>query len=72
MQPLTVGAEQFERLLLAGTRFIDVRAEIEFARGAIPGAVNLPILTTAEREQVGTCYKRSGQEAGAPGRGRSE
>ncbi len=46
-----------------GARFIDVRAEIEFARGAIPGAVNLPILTTAEREQVGTCYKRQGQEA---------
>jgi tRNA 2-selenouridine synthase len=63
MQPVTVGAEQFEQLLLAGTRFIDVRAEIEFARGAIPGAVNLPILSTAEREQVGTCFKRHGQEA---------
>ncbi len=50
-------------LLLAGTPFIDVRAGIEFAKGSIPGAVNLPILDTDERERVGTCYKRLGQEA---------
>ena len=58
-----VEAEHFADLLLAGTRFIDVRAEVEFAKGCIPGAVNLPILDNAEREQVGTCYKRRGQEA---------
>ena len=63
MKPETVGPEQFERLLLDGVRFIDVRAEVEFAHGSIPGAVNLPILTTGEREQVGTAYKRQGQEA---------
>ena len=50
-------------LLLAGTPFIDVRAEIEFVRGTMPGAVNLPILDTAERERVGTCYKEKGQDA---------
>lgn len=63
MSPEIVGPEQFGQLLLAGAHFIDVRAETEFAHGAIPGAVNLPILTTGEREQVGTCYKRQGQEA---------
>lgn len=63
MNPEIVGPDQFDRLLLEGAHFIDVRAEIEFARGAIPGAVNVPILTTGEREQVGTCYKRLGQEA---------
>jgi tRNA 2-selenouridine synthase len=63
MNPERVGAEQFTRLLLDGTCFIDVRAPIEFVHGAIPGAVNLPILETAEREQVGTCYKRQGQQA---------
>ena len=42
---------------------IDVRAPIEFARGAFPCATNLPILTDTEREQVGICYKESGQEA---------
>jgi len=63
MEPVSVGAEHFDGLLLGGAAFIDVRAEIEFAHGAIPGAVNLPILTTSEREQVGTCYKRQGQQA---------
>ena len=60
--PELVGEPEFRRLLLAGTPFIDVRAEVEFARGSIPGAVNLPILNTAEREQVGRCYKRRGQD----------
>lgn len=50
-------------LLLSGTPFIDVRAEVEFAKGAIPGSINLPILDSAERERVGTCYKQRGQEA---------
>ncbi len=50
-------------LLLSDTPFIDVRSEIEFAKGCIPGAANLPILDTAEREKVGICYKRSGEEA---------
>lgn len=60
--PELVGEAQFRRLLLADTPFIDVRAEIEFGRGSIPGAVNLPILNTAEREQVGRCYKQRGPD----------
>lgn len=50
-------------LMLSGTPLIDVRADIEFVRGSIPGAINLPILDSAERERVGTCYKQRGQEA---------
>jgi tRNA 2-selenouridine synthase len=42
---------------------IDTRAPIEFARGAFPGAVNLPLMTDEERERVGTCYKQYGQDA---------
>lgn len=52
----------FKQLLLEGTRFIDVRAEVESLAGTIPGAVNRPILNTAEREQVGRCYKQRGPE----------
>lgn len=63
MKPGVVHAEEFDRLLYAATPWIDVRAEVEFAHGALPGAVNLPILNTAERERVGTCYKREGQQA---------
>ena len=50
------------QLLLDDTPFLDVRAEIEFSKGAFPGSFNLPILNTAERQQVGTCYKQQGQE----------
>lgn len=57
-----VGPADFRRLLLAGTPFIDVRAEIEFGKGAIPGAVNLPILNTGERAEVGTTYKQRGRD----------
>ncbi len=42
---------------------LDVRAELEFAKGSIPGFVNRPILHDRERHEVGTCYKQKGQEA---------
>ncbi|WP_411286610.1 tRNA 2-selenouridine(34) synthase MnmH [Phenylobacterium sp.] len=35
---------------------IDVRSPSEFAQDHVPGAVNLPVLTDAERAQVGTIY----------------
>ncbi|MCK0167197.1 tRNA 2-selenouridine(34) synthase MnmH [Jannaschia sp. S6380] len=37
---------------------IDVRAPAEFAEDHIPGAVNLPVLSDAERARVGTLYVR--------------
>ncbi|WP_340638266.1 rhodanese-like domain-containing protein [Salinicola tamaricis] len=42
---------------------IDVRAPIEFAAGALPGAINLPLMDDDERREVGIRYKLSGQEA---------
>jgi len=50
-------------LLINNTPLMDVRAPMEFARGAFPCAVNLPLLQDAERQRVGTCYKQDGQEA---------
>ncbi len=47
--------------LRAGRPLLDLRAPSEFARGALPGAVNLPLLNDAERAAVGTCYAQSGQ-----------
>lgn len=35
---------------------IDVRSPGEFAQDHVPGAVNLPVLTDAERAEVGTIY----------------
>jgi tRNA 2-selenouridine synthase len=37
---------------------IDVRSESEFAIDHLPGALNCPVLTDAERAQIGTIYKQ--------------
>jgi tRNA 2-selenouridine synthase len=50
-------------IFLNSTPLIDVRAPIEFDQGSLPGAINLPILTDAERAQVGTVYQQEGNEA---------
>ncbi|HCN72187.1 MAG TPA: tRNA 2-selenouridine(34) synthase MnmH, partial [Pusillimonas sp.] len=53
----------FRRLFLDSVPLMDVRAPIEFKKGAFPGAVNLPLMNDIERQKVGTCYKQHGQEA---------
>lgn len=58
----SVDSSQFCEILLKSTPFVDVRAPIEFNEGAIPGAINLPLLNNEERAQVGICYKKFGQE----------
>ena len=50
-------------LILEDTPLIDLRAPVEFAKGAPPKAINLPLMTDQERAKVGTCYKKQGQEA---------
>jgi tRNA 2-selenouridine synthase len=37
---------------------IDVRSPAEFAEDHVPGAINLPVLSDAERAEVGTIYKQ--------------
>ena len=49
--------------LAANTPILDVRAEAEFAQGHVQAATNIPILTDAERHQVGLCYKEQGAAA---------
>lgn len=41
---------------------IDVRSPIEYSRGHIPSAINLPLFTDEERAEIGTIYKKQGQE----------
>lgn len=55
--------DDFASILLNDTPLIDTRAPVEFAKGSLPTAVNLPLMSDSEREQVGTCYKRHGQDA---------
>ena len=42
--------------LAAFADVIDVRSPAEFAEDHLPGAVNLPVLTNAQRAEVGTIY----------------
>lgn len=41
---------------------VDVRSPGEFAKGHIPGALNLPLFSDAERAEVGTIYKTKGDK----------
>ena len=56
-------SDDYESLFLNDVPMIDTRAPIEFEQGAFPHSVNLPLMSDDEREQVGTCYKRRGQDA---------
>jgi len=54
--------DNLKTILSVGTPLLDVRAEIEFAQGALPSSINLPILNTQERQKVGTTYTNEGSE----------
>ena len=64
---LNLGAESlpavddYQRILLDLIPIMDVRSPREFAQGAIPNAVNLPLLSDDERKEVGTAYREGGQ-----------
>jgi tRNA 2-selenouridine synthase len=42
---------------------MDVRAPVEFDKGAFPNTANLPLMNDEERRLVGICYKEKGQDA---------
>ena len=60
MESLT---EDFLSIVLNETPLLDVRAPVEFAKGAFKNAVNIPILEDEERHLVGIEYKKSGNKA---------
>lgn len=53
----------YRDIFLNDRSLIDVRAPIEFAKGAFPLSINLPLMNDEERQKVGTCYKQQGQDA---------
>ncbi len=53
----------FESLFLRNAPLLDTRAPVEFARGAFPQSINLPLMDDDQRQQVGVCYKERGQDA---------
>ena len=53
----------YRDIFLNDVPMMDARAPVEFAKGAFPGVLNLPLMNDVERQKVGTCYKQQGQEA---------
>lgn len=56
-------SSDYRAIFLNDIPLMDMRAPVEFAKGAFPGVVNLPLMTDNERQRVGTCYKQKGQDA---------
>jgi len=55
--------DDFKTIVLNNTPLLDVRAPVEFAKGAFYNATNLPIMNDEERHLVGTEYKQAGNAA---------
>lgn len=53
----------YREIFLDDVPLMDVRAPVEYAKGAFPHTTNLPLMNDIERQKVGTCYKQNGQQA---------
>ncbi|MNF38096.1 tRNA 2-selenouridine synthase [compost metagenome] len=53
----------YREIFLNDLPMMDARAPVEFAKGAFPHTVNLPLMSDIERQKVGTSYKQHGQHA---------
>lgn len=60
---MRTNSDQYKEIFLNDFPLMDVRAPIEFSKGAFPRTRNLPLMNDDERQQIGTCYKRKGQQA---------
>lgn len=62
-EPSLPQVNDLHKLFVSGVALLDTRAPVEFAEGAFPSAVSLPLMSDAERKAIGTCYKTAGQDA---------
>lgn len=58
-----LSTDDYRDIFLSNRPLMDVRAPIEFDKGAFPGSINLPLMNDEERHTVGICYKQQGQDA---------
>lgn len=56
-------SDDFHKIVVEDIPLIDVRAEVEFEKGAFLNSYNLPVMNNEERHKVGTVYKEDGSEA---------
>jgi tRNA 2-selenouridine synthase len=52
----------YRQLFIDDLPLLDVRAPVEFAKGAFPNATNIPLLDDQQRELIGKRYKHAGQD----------
>ncbi|WP_010169028.1 tRNA 2-selenouridine(34) synthase MnmH [Candidatus Epulonipiscium viviparus] len=55
--------KNFKNIVINNTPLIDVRAEVEFNKGAFLNAVNIPIMDNLERHVIGIEYKQHGNDS---------
>ena len=55
--------DHYRELFLNDVPMMDMRAPVEYNKGAFPCSENIPLLDDKQREAVGTCYKKKGQDA---------
>ena len=60
--PDDCNARSYAGLFVNDIPLMDVRAPVEFNRGAFPMAESLPLLDDDQREAVGICYKHEGKQ----------
>ncbi len=55
-------SNDYRTLFVNDTPLMDVRAPVEFSRGAFPTSSNIPLLDDDQREQIGIRYNNAGQD----------
>lgn len=55
-------SDLFTSIVLNDLPLLDVRAPVEFCKGTLPNATNVPLLDDEQRHEVGLTYKNEGQQ----------
>jgi len=55
-------SHDFLQIFLQDIPMMDVRAPVEFGKGAFPNSLNIPLLNDEQRAVIGTRYKEQGQD----------
>lgn len=54
--------DNYFELFINDIPLMDVRAPVEFDKGAFPSAANIPLLDDSQRQQIGIRYKNAGEQ----------
>ncbi len=61
--PADAASTEFLRLFQRDIPLLDLRSPVEFARGALPQSTNIPLLSDAQRREIGIAHRLHGGEA---------